>query len=171
MTSSMGMSFATMTLAERPCWILLPFACRTGTEFQTGLKTCSSDVWQTASLLKISFLSSAHIGTLNPYQDDRLEACLRMTYEAAAVLSPEHSPRLRHTAAAQPPSNDNASQASYSPKQQPLLCMLCTRLIKAAMWHCASPSSSQGCGMLTRNNAKVIIKGTRVLPKSVLINM
>ena len=71
-----------------------------------------------------------------------------MKGETAAVLSPEHSPRLRHAAAAQPPSNDNASQASYSPKQQPLLCTLCARLMKAAMWHCTLLSTSQGCGML-----------------------
>ena len=94
-----------------------------------------------------------------------------MMGEAAAVLSPEHSPRLRHAAAAQPASNDNASQASYSPKQQPLLCMLCTRLMKATMWYCALLSASQGCGMLTPNNAKAAIKRTTVLPKPTLMHM
>ena len=71
-----------------------------------------------------------------------------MTCEAAAVLSPEHSPRLRRAAAAKPPSNDNASQASYSPEQQPLLCILCAQLMHAMMWRLAA-KAPQGCRMLT----------------------
>ena len=58
------MSFATMTLAESPCWMLLSFACRTGTDYQTEPKHIFFRLWQTASLLNSLVLSSVHMELL-----------------------------------------------------------------------------------------------------------